>query len=67
MKIFCMHLKIFFFIFAFAILLGIITVTPCSSDEKCSLCGRKFGFDPARVKELSSSAKNKISSLCSRK
>ena len=62
-----MHLKIFFFIFAFAIVLGIITVTPCEMGRKCSLWGRRFGFNKSRVTELSSMAKNKICSLCTKK
>ena len=40
MKILCMHLKIFLCLTAAAILLGIVTVTPCQRGQKLSLLGR---------------------------
>lgn len=64
MKIFCMHLKIFFTLFAVALVLGIITVTPCACGKKGSLLGRCFGVDSYRAKELCSMSKDKISSMC---
>ena len=40
--------------FAMAVLLGIITVTPCAPDckEGIALLGRSYDFDAQRVREL---------------
>lgn len=52
MKILCMHLKIFLCLTAAAILLGIVTVTPCQRGQKLSLLGRAYALDTARCGEL---------------
>lgn len=52
MKILLMHLKIFLCIAALLIVLGIITVSPCASEQPGSLCGRCYGLDTARCNEL---------------
>ncbi len=52
MKILCMHLKIFLCLTAAAILLGIVTVTPCQRGQKRSVLGRAYALDTARCGEL---------------
>ena len=52
MKILCMHPKIFLCLTAAAILLGIVTVTPCQRGQKLSLLGRAYALDTARCGEL---------------
>ena len=42
-----------------ALLLGIITVTPCAPG-KTSILGRCYGFDCCRVKELFGKMKSKM-------
>ena len=60
MKIVCMHFKIFLCLISLAILLGIITVTPCQRGQKCSLLGRAYAIDTQRADELTENAKNLI-------
>lgn len=60
MKILCMHLKIFLCVTAAAIVLGIVTVSPCTDGKKCSLLGRAYGFDGNRVSELCNKVKSMV-------
>ncbi len=45
-----------------ALILGIITVTPCSG--KKGFLGRCYGFDQGRCKELASKAKGAMNDMC---
>lgn len=67
MKVVCMHLKIFICIFALAVILGIITVTPCPSGQKHSLLNRAYAYDAVRCGELCDMLRNKICCICSKK
>ncbi len=58
-----MHLKMFLCLFSFAVLLGIITVTPCARGEKNSLIGRSYGLDTCRANELCEEGKNLVCKL----
>ena len=60
MKILCMHLKIFLCVAAAAIVLGIVTVSPCADGKKCALLGRTYGFDSGRVSELCGKVKQLV-------
>ena len=64
MKILCMHLKIFLCIFALAIVLGIITVTPCPRGQKCSILGRSYSINSERGAELAENAKSFFAKIC---
>lgn len=59
MKVICIECKILLMMILIALLLGIITVTPCSSD-KPSMLGRCYGIDSCRIKELMNKAKSKM-------
>ena len=59
-----MHIKIFLIFFAFLILLGIITVSPCQMGKSGSFLGRTYGIDGYRGKELCSVVKGKLCVLC---
>ncbi len=59
MKVICIELKILIMIALIALLLGIITVTPCTHD-KPSVLGRCYGIDSCRIKELMNKAKHKM-------
>lgn len=67
MKILCMHVKFFLCIFSLAILLGIITVTPCQRGQKASLLGRSYGIDSQRADELAEDTKNLICKIIRKK
>ncbi len=58
-----MHLKIFLCIFALAIVLGIITVTPCPRGQKCSILGRTYAIDSHRGEELVENTKSLFAKL----
>ncbi len=45
-----------------ALILGIITVTPCAG--KKGFLGRCYGFDSSRCKELACKAKNAMTDMC---
>ena len=64
MKVICVELKILMMVIFFAVVLGIITVTPCPSGQKNSVLGRCYGFDSCRCKELGCKVKNAVSSMC---
>ncbi len=64
MKIICVELKILMMIVFFAVVLGIITVTPCPPGQKNSLLGRCYGFDSCRCKELGGKMKNAMTDMC---
>lgn len=66
MKVLCVEFKILLMIAVLAVLLGVITVTPCAMGQKGSLFGRTYGFDSCRVKELSTKMKEKLCSLCNK-
>ncbi len=63
MKIICLHLKLFLCLFSLAVLLGIITVTPCQRGQKGSLLGRAYGLDTGRAGELADTARNFLCGL----
>ncbi len=67
MKILCMHVKIILCIFSLAILLGIITVTPCQRGQKSSVLGRTYGFDSQRADELAEDTKNLVCKIIRKK
>ena len=56
-KILCIEGKIVLCLLTAALLLGVITVTPCAMKEKGSLLGRKYHLDTCRIGELSGLAK----------
>lgn len=60
MKILCIEGKIVLCLLTAALLLGVITVTPCAMKEKGSLFGRKYHFDGNRMNELTEMAKNRL-------
>ena len=62
MKTICIELKILLMITFIALILGIITVTPCAG--KKGFLGRCYGFDKGRCKELAGKAKNAMSDMC---
>ena len=62
MKVICIELKILLMIMFLALILGIITVTPCSG--KKGFLGRCYGFDQGRCKELGNRMKNTLSGMC---
>ena len=64
MKTLCMHIKIFICLISLAILLGIITVTPCPQGQKYSLLGRAYAIDTQRADELVEKVKNLICRCC---
>lgn len=66
MKILCMHLKLFLCLTAAAILLGVVTVTPCKRGQKCSLLGRAYALDTARCGELMNDMKDLANKLINR-
>ncbi len=61
MKVLCIELKILLMIVFIALILGIITVTPCSG--KKGFLGRCYGFDQGRCKELASKAKHAMTDM----
>ncbi len=62
MKVICIELKILLMIVFIALILGIITVTPCSG--KKGFLGRCYGFDQGRCKELACKAKGAMNDMC---
>lgn len=60
MKVLCIELKILLALAVLAVLLGVITVTPCATGQKGSFLGRAYGLDSCRVKELTSKMKEKL-------
>ncbi len=64
MKVICIELKILMLMAVLAVLLGVITVSPCVTGQKNSLLGRCYRFDGCRCKELGNKMKNAMSSMC---
>ncbi|MBQ7779177.1 MAG: hypothetical protein IJ404_01680 [Clostridia bacterium] len=62
MKTICIEIKILMMIAFLALILGIITVTPCAGNK--GLLGRCYGIDRGRCKELAGKAKNAINGMC---
>ena len=62
MKVICVELKILMMVIFFAVVLGIITVTPCGGQK--GFLGRCYGFDQGRCKELGSKMKNSLTAIC---
>ncbi len=62
MKVICVELKILMMIVFLAVILGIITVTPCGGQK--GFLGRCYGFDQGRCKELACKAKNAMTDMC---
>ena len=67
MKTLYLHIKIFLCLISLAILLGVITVTPCQQGQKCSLLGRAYAIDTQRADELAEKIKNLICRCCQKK
>ncbi len=66
MKVLCIELKILLALAVLAVLLGVITITPCAMGQKGSVLGRSYALDTCRVKELFGKMKGKLSSLCNK-
>lgn len=64
MKILYVELKILCCLLMAALLLGIITVTPCAMGQRGSLLGRCYGFDTCRFGELTDKMKTCICRRC---
>ena len=64
MKILYVEFKIFCLLLVAALLLGIITVTPCALGKKGSLLGRCYGVDACRFGELTGKMKDCICRHC---
>lgn len=64
MKVLCIELKILLALAVLAVLLGVITITPCAMGQKGSFLGRTYALDSCRVKELSCKMKEKFCTLC---
>ncbi len=62
MKTICIEIKILMILAFLALILGIITVTPCSG--KKGFLGRCYGFDQGRCKELACKAKHAMTDMC---
>ena len=60
MKTVCMHFRLFLCFLSAAVLLGVITLTPCAWGEKGSLLGRRYGWDSGRFCELSDRVKQVV-------
>lgn len=62
MKVICIEFKILMMIAFIALILGIITVTPCAG--KKGFLGRCYGIDRGRCKELADKAKGAMNGMC---
>lgn len=62
MKTICIEIKILMLILFFAVILGVITVTPCAG--KKGFLGRCYGFDQGRCRELGCKMKNAMNGIC---
>ena len=62
MKTLCIEFKILLMIAFLALILGIITVTPCAGKQ--GFLGRCYGIDRGRCKELADKAKGAMNGMC---
>ncbi len=62
MKVICIEIKILLMIVFIALILGIITVTPCAG--KRGFLGRCYSIDRGRCKELANRARGAMNGMC---